>query len=208
MRRTKAEAERTRQQLLDAALRVFGRQGYDATTLEDIAREAAVTRGAIYWHFKGKAELYQALLAERQGPAAGVLATALAADEPPLERLRALITRTITLLEEDASYRAAMELTLFKTGAAPELASALAKKVAGLRDLRQSLADLIRAGQQRGSIRPELDPEIAATTILSLLNGVALTWLLDPEAFSPAAQAAEIANTALMGIAAPQAPGS
>nr|PZN18642.1 MAG: hypothetical protein DIU80_22675 [Chloroflexota bacterium] len=136
-----------------------------------------------------------------------MLATALAADEPPLERLRALITRTITLLEEDASYRAAMELTLFKTGAAPELAPALAKKVAGLRDLRQSLADLIRAGQQRGSIRPELDPEIAATTILSLLNGVALTWLLDPEAFSPAAQAAEIANTALMGIAAPQAPG-
>jgi TetR/AcrR family acrAB operon transcriptional repressor len=207
MRRTKAEAEQTRQQLLDAALRVFGRQGYDATSLDDIAREAAVTRGAIYWHFKGKAELYQALLSERQEPATDVLATTLAADEPPLERLRALIVRTITLLEEDASYRATMELTLFKTRAAPELAPGLAQKVTGLRGLRQSLADLVRAGQQQGGFRPELNAETVATTILSLLNGVALTWLLDPEAFSPSTQAADIANTVLMGIATPPASG-
>lgn len=201
MRRTKAEAEQTRQQLLDAALRVFGRQGYDATTLDDIAREAAVTRGAIYWHFKGKAELYRALLTERQGPASEALATALAADEPPLERLRALITRSIALLEEDANYRATMELTLFKTGAAPELAAGFAQKVAGLRDLRQSLVELVRSGQAQGSLRPDLDPEAAATTILSLLNGVALTWLLDQEAFSPARQAPAIADTLLAGLA-------
>ena len=51
MRRTKEEAEQTRRALLDAGLRVFSRQGYAAIKLEDIAREAAVTRGAIYWHF-------------------------------------------------------------------------------------------------------------------------------------------------------------
>lgn len=200
MRRTKAAAEQTRQQLLDAALRVFGRRGYDATTLDEIAREAAVTRGAIYWHFKGKPELYAALLAERQGPAAATLAAILAADDPPAARLRALIARSLALLEEDAAYRATLELTLFKTGAAPDLAEGLAQKVAGLRGLRQSLAELVRAGQRRGELRADLDPEAAATTILSLINGAALTWLLDPAAFSPAAQAPLIAEICVRGM--------
>lgn len=202
MRRTKAEAEQTRQQLLDAALRVFGQQGYDATTLDDIAHAAAVTRGAIYWHFKGKAELYQALLAERQAPAVATLTATLTADASPSERLRALITRSVALLEEDPSYRATMELTLFKTGAAPELAAGLAQKVSGLRNVRRAVAELVRAGQQEASLRAGLDPDAAATTILSLINGVALTWLLDPESFSPAAQAATIADTLLAGLAA------
>jgi TetR/AcrR family transcriptional regulator, acrAB operon repressor len=200
MRRTKADAEQTRQQVLDAALRIFGCQGYNTATLDDIAREAAVTRGAIYWHFKGKADLCQALLAGRQRPATDVLATALVADAPPVEGLRTLITRSIALLEEDTHYRATMELSLFKTGAAPELASGLAQKVVGLRGIRASLVELVHHGQQQGSFRSQIDPEVAATTILSVLNGVALTWLLDEAAFSPAAQAAAIAEALLTGL--------
>ncbi len=57
MRKTKEEAAETRQALLRAALAVFSRQGYAATRLEDVAHEAGVTRGAIYWHFKSKADL-------------------------------------------------------------------------------------------------------------------------------------------------------
>ena len=62
MRRTKEEAEQTRQDLLDAALTVFSQKGYTATRLEDVARAAGVTRGAIYHHFGSKAELYSALI--------------------------------------------------------------------------------------------------------------------------------------------------
>ncbi|MBE0690797.1 MAG: TetR family transcriptional regulator, partial [Anaerolineae bacterium] len=58
VRKTKEEAELTRQAVLAAALKVFSRQGYAATRLEEIADEAGVTRGAIYWHFKNKADLY------------------------------------------------------------------------------------------------------------------------------------------------------
>ena len=65
MRRTKEDAALTRETVLDAALAVFSRQGYAATTLDHIAQEAGVTRGAIYWHFGGKAELYNALVEER-----------------------------------------------------------------------------------------------------------------------------------------------
>ena len=64
MRRTKEEAAITREQLLKKALAVFSKKGYAATTLQNIAHEADVTRGAIYHHFGGKAELYNTLIRE------------------------------------------------------------------------------------------------------------------------------------------------
>ena len=64
MRKTKEEAAITREQLLKKALAVFSKKGYSATTLQDIASEADVTRGAIYWHFGSKAKLYNTLIRE------------------------------------------------------------------------------------------------------------------------------------------------
>ena len=64
MRKTKEDAAATRKALLEAALTVFSRQGYAATRLEDVAKEAGVTRGAIYWHFGSKAELYNTMVSE------------------------------------------------------------------------------------------------------------------------------------------------
>ena len=54
MRKTKTEAQKTRQHLLDAALEVFWREGVTRASLQAIAQEAGVTRGALYWHFKNK----------------------------------------------------------------------------------------------------------------------------------------------------------
>jgi TetR/AcrR family acrAB operon transcriptional repressor len=201
MRRTKEEAEQTRRALLDAGLRVFGRQGYAATKLEDIAREADVTRRAIYWHFGGKAELYQALIQERIGPANALLGQILAADQPPLAKLRLLLVRALEYLEEDADYRAVLELTLFKSEATPDLAAGVAAQAT--RALCASLAEIVRAGIAGGDIRPDVEPQAAALAAIGLLNGVAATWLLDPAAFSPRAQATPIADAFLHGLARP-----
>lgn len=62
MRRTKAEAEQTRQQLLKVALKLFDEKGYQGTTLSEIASEAGVTRGALYWHFENKIDILTALI--------------------------------------------------------------------------------------------------------------------------------------------------
>ena len=61
-RRTKDEAVETRNQILDAAERIFGERGVSRTSLTDIAQAADVTRGAIYWHFKDKADLFNAMM--------------------------------------------------------------------------------------------------------------------------------------------------
>ncbi|WP_411958838.1 TetR family transcriptional regulator [Pseudomonas sp. s4] len=68
MKRSKAEMERTRLRLLDAAEWVFSDQGYAAANLEEIADTAGLSRGAIYWHFKGKPELLDAVVARAWFP--------------------------------------------------------------------------------------------------------------------------------------------
>ena len=58
MSRTKAEAEETRNSILSAAERVFFEKGVSTASLDDVAKAAGVTRGAIYWHFSNKTDLF------------------------------------------------------------------------------------------------------------------------------------------------------
>ena len=68
VRRTKEDAEKTREMLLDAAEEVFLSQGVASTSLNDIARAAGVTRGAVYWHFENKQALFDAMHARVKLP--------------------------------------------------------------------------------------------------------------------------------------------
>lgn len=59
LRKTKEDAEKTRQDIIEAGINVFSKKWYAIVNMSDIAKEAGVTRGAIYWHFKNKAELFR-----------------------------------------------------------------------------------------------------------------------------------------------------
>src|SRR4051794_12539221 len=64
-RAARAEAPDGRDEILSAALRVFARRGYGSAGVDEIAAEAGYSKGALYWHFKGKQELLLTLLEER-----------------------------------------------------------------------------------------------------------------------------------------------
>lgn len=68
-RKTKAQAQQTYHQLLDSAAELFSQQGVNHTTLNDIARHAGMTRGAIYWHFQNKDDVIRALWERDAAPA-------------------------------------------------------------------------------------------------------------------------------------------
>ena len=88
-RRTRKAALETRSRILDAAERVFSRRGVSRTSLDDIARAAGVTRGAIYWHFKDKADLFGAMLGRVALPMEEMLQrTSEAAGDDPLAHVR------------------------------------------------------------------------------------------------------------------------
>ena len=200
MRRTKEEATITRERLLNAALASFHAKGYSATTLDDIARQAEITRGAIQWHFGSKADLFNTLIRECYQKAAPHLWPS-EIQGSPLTVLRQILIKWLSYTEEDADFRAMLELLMLKTEVSPELAGGLQEKVQGNRHSIKFFADLIRRGMTAGEIRPEVNPEVTAIAALGLVNGVTTLWLIDPTAFSLKASAAATVDLFLQGIA-------
>lgn len=202
VRKTKEEAAATRQALLDAALIVFSQKGYAAARLEDVAEHAGVSRGAIYWHFHSKAELYNTLVEETSAQTEGVIQRAVAEGTTILDKHRRVMIGLLRLLEEDATYRAVQELVLFKTEITPELEEGLKIKAAALRATEARIARSLQEGVAAGEIRADLDPVIMARAALTYLNGIIFTWLIDQQAFSLRDDAPALVDVFIRGIAA------
>lgn len=114
-RKTKQQAQETRQQILDAAVREFSERGVAATSLTDIATAAGVTRGAIYWHFKNKVDLFNEVW-ESTEPKIDQLETEYQAKFPdnPLRVIREILIYILTSTVEDGRRRALMEIIFHK----------------------------------------------------------------------------------------------
>ncbi|HLW00906.1 MAG TPA: TetR family transcriptional regulator [Ktedonobacterales bacterium] len=202
VRKTKEEAAATRQALLDAALIVFSQKGYTAATLEEIAEHAGVSRGAIYWHFRSKADLYNALVEETSTRAESIIQQAVAQRGSILETHRRIMTGLLVMMEEEPTYRAVQELVLFKTEVTPDLEEGIKAKAAALRTVEARVAASLREGIAAGEVRADLDPLIGARASLTYINGIIFTWLVDPQAFSLRESAPALVDVYIRGIAA------
>ncbi|MFI4973649.1 MAG: TetR family transcriptional regulator [Caulobacterales bacterium] len=200
MRRTKEDAEATRALVLKAALSVFSAKGYAAATLEDVAKVAHVTRGAIYWHFENKADLYNTLVGDLSARGASLVQQATAEGGSLLEILRRVLVRQFTLIEEDSDARAVMELALFKTGLNPELEPGRGRQLKAGHLQVQGLADAMRLGIGEGVLRNDLDPVDMARSFIAFGNGVIHLWLVSPTSFSLRASANAFADLLISGL--------
>ncbi len=200
MRRTKEEAEKTRLALLKAALSVFSQKGYAATTLEDVAKEAGMTRGAIYWHFGSKAELYSALLAEYSARGGEIVQAAVAEGGSMVEILRRIFIRLLIAVESDPALRAVMEINLFKTEYSPELSDTLSMQVENGRILLSGISQAMEQGIEAGELRSDMEAEDLARAFIAFQNGVLHLWLIDPVAFDLGARAPQMAEILIQGI--------
>ena len=202
MRRTKEEAAITREQLLKKALAVFSKKGYAATTLEDIAREAEVTRGAIYWHFGSKAELYNTLVREYSDRGNQIMGQAVSEGGTLLDILRRVFVQQLQVIEDDHEMRALMELYLFKTGLAPELEEGRRQQIESGTGLIEMLAGIMRQGMEQGLLRSDIDPKEMARAYLAFQNGLINLWLTTPDQFSLKTSAESFASILIAGIRA------
>jgi TetR/AcrR family transcriptional regulator, acrAB operon repressor len=202
MRRTKEDAEKTKEDLLKAALKVFSQKGYARATLQDIAEAAGVTRGALYWHFQGKAELYCQLVTERYAPTGHAMTRVVSEKITPLQKLRKLIVLSMASVEEDPELRATMEMTLFKTELTEDMVPMMEAKNRAVNALIDSTARLIEEAKAAKRVRRGVDARVAAIGVQSFVSGVVSTWLVDPTRFSLKASAAKFADMILEGITA------
>jgi len=200
MRRTKDEAAVTRATLLKTALTVFSAKGYSAATLDDVAKAAKMTRGAIYWHFKSKADLYNTLVEEVSARGAAVVQQAIAEGGSLIEILRRVFVRQCALIEEDKEARAVMELALFKTGLDPELQAGRKNQLEAGNALIEGVAAAMQQGVAQGVLRNDIDPADMARAFIAFENGAIQVWLASPKSFSLKTSAESFADILIDGL--------
>ncbi|MCV9877804.1 multidrug efflux transporter transcriptional repressor AcrR [Brenneria izbisi] len=184
-RKTKQQAQETRQQIIDAALRIFSEHGVSATSLADIAAAAGVTRGAIYWHFKNKAELFDEIwtLAESKINDFEIDYQTKFPDDP-LHVMRELMIFMLRLTVSDPKWRSMMEIIFHKCEFVGEmLQSYNARKALYLScyiDIENNLIRCIRMGM----LPEDIHPRRAAIALRAYFSGIMENWLFMPESFN------------------------
>ena len=181
MRRTKQESEQTRQQILRAARREFVRRGVARTTLGQIAATAGVTRGAIYWHFANKSDLFHAMREQVSLPLIDRMSFALlsASDEDPLAAIETFLHSLIDTVAGDSATLRTLEIMTFKCEYVDEFQSDLARQTRRCQELVQQLTTVYQRAQRAGALRPQLAPPVAALDTCVFVNGLVRLYLLD-----------------------------
>ncbi|MBD3274153.1 MAG: TetR family transcriptional regulator [Candidatus Marinimicrobia bacterium] len=200
MRRTKEEAEATRQSILDTALLEFADKGYSATKLHDIALKAGVTRGAIYWHFENKADLYLKLQDEISGETNAVIQEAIDEGGTFQDIIKRVLVRSLEYMERSERFRSFMQLIYTKTEMSPELEEGWERKIEQGESTLQGLIGIFESARQEGQIKQDVNPRELAFTFLALQNGAATLRIMLDESYSLSDMADGIANILLHGI--------
>lgn len=189
-RRTKEEALETRNHILDMAERVFLEKGVSRTSLDDIAAAAGVTRGAIYWHFKNKADLFDALMQRVSLPLEEM---ALCSDDQvkdPLGEIRALALQVIGRVIGDPQIRRVQEICHYKVEYVDEMEQLRDRHIECCASSLALIEQRMTIAAKKGLLDPSVDPKLAAVGLHSLVCGVIQNWLLNPK-YLPLAKSAE-----------------
>ncbi|MDD2879109.1 MAG: TetR family transcriptional regulator [Rhodoferax sp.] len=201
VRRTKEDAEETRHQLLEAAQRVFAEKGVSRTSLQDIAQAAGVTRGAIYWHFKNKAELFNAMMDSAILPMEQTMQQlGHDAKQDPLTELERAMLQTMHSIESDARTRAIFEVATLKVEYVDELLAVKERHVQCYLEGTQQMQRSLEESAMRRAVTLAIPPAVAAHGLHALMVGLIHTWVLEPTAFKLVAVSQAAIRTYLAGL--------
>ncbi len=177
-RRTKQEADETREALLDAAERVFLERGVARASLDEVARAAGCTRGAVHWHFGDKLGLFLALderLLLYQDEACQMLDSDEACTS--LTQMFQWIGDAMERLENDPHRRRLLTVMLLRCEYVQEMAPALERRRNADAAMRARLLRFFKSLAARGELGEQWQPEEAARFFHALVTGFLLEWL-------------------------------
>lgn len=200
-RRSKEDALATRNSLLDAAEHVFLAQGVAGTSLNDIAAAAGTTRGAIYWHFKDKADLFNAMMDRVAMPMQSALSLVEGADGgDPLPNLKKALRQALHQTVTDPQTRRVFEVATHKVEYVDSLCAVRMRHL-NVRDLwlERFRRALLQSAATRG-VRLPVTAATAAQGLHALLDGLVQNWLLDPQAFELESTGTRAVDVYLRGL--------
>ena len=178
-RRTRQDADATRQSLLDAAELVFYDKGVARASLAEIAQAAGATRGAIYWHFKDKVDLFNAMMDRVTLPLEAVCNAGEVVElGDPLLRVRSVVRQLLVVMVTDAHTRRVFEIGMYRVEYVSELSGVRERHQAVLLRFRALLArDLELAAQQAALVLPMAASDVALG-LQALFDGLLQVWIL------------------------------
>ncbi len=187
MPRPKQADPLARRQILAAATDVFSRKGYAGTTLDDITAAANLSKGAIYWYFDSKAELFNTILGERSSVFLELLEEAAQAAPTPLAALEQMWLRWMEALETDRAYQAYARLAHLRIEIGVEPRESLEARRTEERRAQALVTQNVLEAVAAGELPRETDVEAVALSFVSAGTGLVRAWLLVPETFLPRA---------------------
>ncbi len=192
----------TREKILQAAARLFAQQGYEATSLAQVAREARVSKALIFWHFDSKEKLYRTALRRTLEPYFIDTEEIAGLDEP--SQIARLIDSFYRFVNDNVySVRFFMGLMLRAEQRAHGSGANLpeeddVRRVSELyRAFRQSFAEILEQGKARGLFVPEIEPQREAALILVTLAGVLVQQFMLGESAEQAKELIEFYKSTL-----------
>lgn len=183
VRRTKEEALATRHRLLDAAEHVFQARGVSRTTLGDIAKAAGTTRGAVYWHFKDKADLFNAMMERVTLPMEQSVCRIDLGEQDPIEDIRHSMREALRQVVEDPQVRRVFDIATHKVEYVDEMNAVRARHLSARNECQGHLSRGLREAARRRGIRLPVPAATAAHGLHALVDGLIQNWLLEPGAF-------------------------
>jgi AcrR family transcriptional regulator len=163
-----------RRMILEAAVRVFARQGFHTCRVSDIADEAGVAYGLVYHYFSSKEQILDTLFLERWDVMLEAIAEVDASERPPRDKLRAIAAFIVD------SYRHDPELMKVIIVEVTRAANTFGRThLAKIRDAYSRIAAIVARAQADGAFRSEITPEFAALAFYGCVEQVLTGWIFD-----------------------------
>ena len=197
VRKTKENAELTRLKIIEAARQSFLTRGVSRTSMEQIAAEAGVTRGAIYWHFANKKEIFTAMREQVFLPLIDRMDENLQLEniDDPLEQLIQFLNGTIETLNESLETRQTYEILMIKCEYVDDLVEVLDQMLDNCARITEKIEQLYTRAKEKGQLRANQSPaELAMDTHLFFI-GLLHMWVKDTGGFRFRTQATELVKT-------------
>lgn len=165
-------SDKTKAQLFAAALQLISEQGFAGTTVDEIVERAGVAKGTVYYHFKGKTELVEALIASELEPLADRFATATRSSTDPLERVMAVVRAELEWIRDNRAFAKLLVTELWRED------RVWRETLVMLRGrILAHVVDAIVEGRETGAFPSDLDPDFAASALFGMTATTALDWL-------------------------------
>lgn len=185
---------RDRAEFLQAAIVLFTRKGYDATSIDDIAKSLGATKSAVYHHVTSKEELLSEALDEALEELEATVDAATTAQGPASKRLRDVVRRSVEVLVD---HQDAVTLLLRVRGNSETEIAALHRR----RNIDRRLAELVRQAVDEGALRSDLDPDLVSRLLFGMVNSL-VEWYRAGGELSTVELADTLAALAFEGLAA------